>query len=63
MSERNLTRLLDDLNTLKQQVEVQAGLIERYRRRNYALQRRNDVLQAVVGKYDLHVTHGAKRGG
>ena len=62
MSERNLTRLIDERDTLKQQVETQAGLIERYRRRNSALQRRNADLQAIVGKAGITRTQGAKRG-
>ena len=63
MSERNLTRLLDDLNTLKQQVETQADTITRYRRRNSALQSENEALQAMVGKVGITRTQGAKREG
>ena len=63
MSERNLTRLIDERDTLKQQVETQASLIERYRRRNSALQRQNADLQAMVGKAGITATQGAKREG
>jgi L,D-peptidoglycan transpeptidase YkuD (ErfK/YbiS/YcfS/YnhG family) len=60
---RNLTRLIDERDTLKRQVETQSEIIARYRLRNSSLQRENEVLRAVVGEAGIRATQGDKNGG
>lgn len=62
MTDRNLSRALDEINTLKAQIETQADLITKHRRKICELERRNAALQGIVGKIGITRTGGARNG-
>lgn len=58
MTQRNISRALDEINTLKAQIETQADLITKHRRKICELERRNTALQGIVGKVGITATTG-----
>lgn len=55
-----MAKALDEISTLKRQANTQAETINRYSRRNHALQARVEALQGLVGKIGITHTGGAR---
>ena len=56
----NVARLMDRIETLSKANDTQAETINRYSRRNAALERRVEALQAMVGKVSITPSGGAR---
>ena len=55
-TDHNTRRLLDELELLRRANDVQLQTFDKYRKRNAALQRRVDRLEAMVGKVGIQST-------
>lgn len=60
MSDKNLTRALDDIKQLEAQIETQAQTITRLNRRDMAQERELRALRDIVGRAGIRATQRPK---